>query len=131
MDAEAREALVEALVARLRGEADLLYAYLHGSFLDQPAFRDVDVAIHVADAAAPGARLALRLSGELSATLGVAMDVRAINDAPLSFKFHVLRGRPLMSRDDERLADAIETTARQYHDLEPLLRRATAEAFAP
>jgi uncharacterized protein len=118
-------------VARLQDEPGILYAYLHGSFLDQPAFRDVDVAIHVTDAAAPGGRLAVDLSAALTAAFGLPVDVRAVNDAPLSFRFHALRGRLLVSRDDERLADAIEDTARRYHDIESLLRRATREAFSP
>ena len=33
-------------------------------------------------------------------------------------------------RDEQRLADLMECTARDYHDRTPFLRRATIEAFA-
>lgn len=59
-----------------------------------------------------------------------SVDLRVVNNAPVSFLFHVLRGHPLLVRDERVLADLIERTARTYHDRAPLLRRATREAFA-
>ena len=58
------------------------------------------------------------------------MDVRIANQAPLSFLFHALRGRLLIVRDEYLLADLMERTARGYHDVAPLLRQATRDAFA-
>jgi hypothetical protein len=46
------------------------------------------------------------------------------------FLFHALRGRPVAIRDEEHLAAVMERTAREYYDRAPMLRRATAEAFA-
>jgi len=31
------------------------------------------------------------------------VDVRALNDAPLTFRYHALKGRPLVVRDQELL----------------------------
>lgn len=125
-----RDDIVRALVAALETESRVLFAYLHGSFLDQPAFHDVDVAIQVTADTASACELAVALSSRLSDTAGIPVDVRALNDAPLSFRFHVLRGRLLVCRDAERLAETIEETARVYLDIEPLVRIATREAFA-
>ena len=56
-------------------------------------------------------------------------NVRALDDAPPAFRFHVFRtGRLLLARDEERLADCMERTMREYLDMEPLLRQATIEA---
>jgi len=53
-----------------------------------------------------------------------------LNDAPVTFLFHVFReGRLLLSRNDERLADLMERTVREYLDAAPLLRQATMEAY--
>ena len=61
---------------------------------------------------------------------GFPIDVRVLNDAPVPFLFHVFReGRLLLSRNDELLADLMERTVREYLDMEPLLRRATIEAY--
>ena len=58
------------------------------------------------------------------------MDVRIVNEVPISFLYHVLRGMLLFSRDDVRLAEVIEDTTRRYLDIAPLLRHSTKEAFA-
>lgn len=43
---------------------------------------------------------------------------------------HVFQeGRLLLSRSDERLADLMERTVREYLDAAPLLRQATIEAY--
>lgn len=108
---------------------DVLFAIVFGSFLDQEAFRDVDVAVWTASFAT--ASVDVELAASLSNAIGLPVDVRRVNDAPAPFLFHVLRGRVLLVRDEVVLADVMERTARQYHDIAPLLRRATRDAFAP
>lgn len=130
-NAARREEIAGTLSLALAEEPLVMYAYLHGSFLSQPRFHDVDVAVYLTDDATPGSRLPLDLSGRLTARLGVPVDVRALNHAPLSFRFHAMRGRLLLSRDDDRLAQMIEDTTRRYLDIEPVLRIATRDAFAP
>jgi len=66
----------------------------------------------------------------LDQEIGFPIDVRVLNDAPVTFLFHVFReGRLLLSRNDERLADLMERTVREYLDAAPLLRQATMEAY--
>ena len=127
LDSAGRDAVAAILSEELAARPEVCFAYLHGSFLAAEAFRDVDVAVWTT----PDARSAdLELSARLSLRTGLPIDVRRINDAPLSFLFHALQGRLLHVRDELALADVIERTARRYHDLAPLLRRATREAFA-
>jgi hypothetical protein len=71
----------------------------------------------------------LTLGIALTRITGYPVDVRIINQAPVPFLFHVLRGRPLIVRDEQHLADLIESTARTYHDRAPLTRQAVREAF--
>lgn len=105
------------------------FAYLHGSFLAKPAFRDIDVAIQFADGVEDSADAALRLGETLSRVAGFPVDAHPLNDAPLSFRFHAMTGELLVSRDDGWLADVLEKTMRDYFDIEPILRRATRDAF--
>ena len=75
-------------------------------------------------------RRELDLAVRLDRETGFPVDMRVLNDAPVTFLFHVFReGRLLVSRNDERLADLMERTAREYLDMEPLLRQATIEAY--
>jgi hypothetical protein len=127
-DREARGGLLVRLQDLLGARSDIACAFVFGSFLDQPQFRDIDVAIWTTPTAP--ARLDLELAARASAALAVPVDVRRVNDAPVSFLFHVLRGRPLVVRDEEMLATLMERTAREYHDRAPLVRQATRDAFA-
>lgn len=70
------------------------------------------------------------MAARLGACVQLPVDVRILNLAPTSFLYHVLRGRLIMSRDDERLASLIEETTSRYLDASPLVRRATKDACA-
>lgn len=127
-----REQKAQVLSAALEAEPDVVFAYLHGSFLGTSGFHDVDVAVCLRGQAERYTDRGLELAASLSARVGMPVDVRVLNGAPTSFLFHVFRtGRLLVSRDDEQLADLIERTVRDYLDIAPLLRRSTVEAFSP
>lgn len=128
LDQPAREAILAKLTTALSERPELSFALVFGSFLTADAFRDIDVAIWTVDPLNRQADLELAVS--LSRSLGFPIDVRRINDAPVPFLFHALRGRVVTVRDEELLANLMESTARAYHDRAPLLRRATREAFA-
>jgi predicted nucleotidyltransferase len=122
-----REAVLRQLSDALAGRDDILFAYAHGSFLRPDGFRDIDVAVWTSTKASRW--IDVELGAELSRSVRLPVDVRVVNGAPVAFLFHVLRGRLLVVRDEPFLADLIERTARTCHDLAPLVRRATREAF--
>lgn len=128
MSREAREQIFVRLQDLLAGHSDVTFAFVFGSSLDRDEFRDIDIAIWTGPSAPP--RLDLDLATAASAALGVPVDVRRVNNAPTSFMFHVLRGRPLVVRDEVLVATLMERTARDYHDRAPLVRVATRDAFA-
>ena len=107
-------------------------AYLFGSFVEPGPFHDVDVAVRYGLLTPVEAdRRAFELQGRLEALAGLPVDVVALNGRPVSFCFHVFRGRALVVRDDEALtADIERSQARDYFDQERRLRQATVEAFA-
>ncbi len=129
-DAASRNLTAARLADSLGQENDVSFAYLFGSFLEERRFRDVDVGVYLTEAAAGSADRALVLAERLGRATGYPVDVRVLNDAPLTFLFHALRGRVLLCRDEERLSEILERTAQRYLDIEPILRRATREAFA-
>ena len=125
---EARAGLLVRLEALVDSRPDVSFAFVFGSFLEQGEFRDIDIGIWTTPSAS--SRVDVELAADASATLGVPVDVRRVNDAPVSFLFHVLRRRALVVRDEIMLATLMERTARAYHDSAPLVERATREAFA-
>ena len=132
-----REAMLDALREALRSQPDVLFAYVHGSFLTERPFHDVDVAVYLNTAVERrmGRRL-LALSDELGSALSQtpgpipAVDVRALNSAPLGFRYQVLRGGRLLSSRDETLRIRwVVRTVERYLDLKPLRQRALKEAM--
>lgn len=129
-EAAERAKMVRALTAALETEPDVVFAYLHGSFLTEDGFHDIDVGIQLATPSDRRLTRSLDLATRLTREAGFPVDVRLLDGASLAFRFHVLRtGRLLLTRDDELLADCMERTMREYLDIAPLLRRATVEAF--
>ena len=129
MDVGERERVATRLAHELGQEAGVAFAYLHGSFVGGTAFHDVDVAVFAALASAEAFPV-VALTERLSAAVALPVDVRLLNDAPVSFAYHAFRGRLLCSRDEDLLTGVLEDTARCYLDIAPLLRQATREAFA-
>lgn len=128
---EAREALVRRLAAELEKEPAVEFAYLHGSLLDSETVHDVDVGLYFRESEAErGSVVASELSARLTSVVGMPVDVRILNEAPLSFVYHALRGRLLTCRDETLLTTMLEDVARRYLDLAPLLRQGTKDAFA-
>ena len=113
VDPSRKEELASAIREELLRRPEVLFAYLHGSFVKEEEFRDIDVAIYLA-----GPRdlnYELDLSHELSRRTGMEVDLKAIQDAPLPFQMAVLRdGLLLFSRDEETRTDFIERTSRRY-----------------
>lgn len=125
-----RERIRRTLVAVLESEPALEFAWLHGSFLAADRFRDIDIGVHLSAPVEVRSQRGLELSVRLDQEIGFPIDVRVLNDAPVTFLFHVFReGCLLLSRNDERLADLMERTVREYLDAAPLLRQATIEAY--
>jgi predicted nucleotidyltransferase len=124
-DAADRERLIAALERALRARPEIVFACLHGSFLTGLSYRDIDVAVWL-DETRLGrddrGRWTLDLSVALQMELRRLVDVRALNDASLAFRYHALRGRPLAVRDRERFDDVRARTWDDYFDFAPLAR---------
>jgi predicted nucleotidyltransferase len=128
---ETREALVRRLAEELAKEHTIRFAYLYGSVLDSDTVHDVDVGLYLREPEdATSAATSIDLSNRLTAIVGMPVDVRVLNEAPLTFMYHVLRGRLLVYHDEECLTETLEDVARRYLDLAPLLRQGTKDAFA-
>ena len=126
-----RAQIVDAVTAALAREPTVDFAYLHGSFLEDLPFHDIDVAVMLTEEALPDVTgAAIALGDRLERIIHHPIDVRPLNRAPLTFQFKAARGRLLVCRDDERVANFVEYLLPRYFDLAPRLARATKEAFA-
>ena len=107
-----RSALTDALAAR----PEVGFAYIHGSFVKGREFRDVDVAVHAPEVRNPLA-FESDVSLELSARVGLPVEVRLIHSAPVALQMAAVRdGIVILSRSDDARADFIEDVGRRYRD---------------
>ena len=118
------------LTSLVNSQESLQFTYLYGSFLDDLPCHDIDIGIYVQGIGKPDMTFyALELGGKLSRKAGCPVDVRVLNDAPVSFLFHVLKGELLSEQNPELHAEVFERTVSRYLDMQLLLLRATKEAF--
>ena len=131
MSGEERQSVERDLASELAPDPNVVFAYLYGSFVDAQPFHDVDVGVYLQTLRPEAATtVALDWSQRLSGRLRMPVDVRILNAAPVSFQYHVLRGRLVVCRDDAVLATVWERIVSRYLDLAPMLRRGAQEAFA-
>jgi predicted nucleotidyltransferase len=120
------------LTERLLCRPEILFALLHGSFVRDGPFRDVDVALY-SDPALLGAmtfrEYEIDLGVRLSGNLGVSVDIRVLNDAPVAFRYHALQGLVLFARDENTLDDFRARTWDEYCDFAPFSRQYLREVM--
>jgi len=98
----------------LKEQPEISFAYLHGSFVDGPAFHDLDVAVYLDSPQSDPFDYEMELSVELTRTLRLPVDIQVLNGAPLGFQRQVLQGELLFARDEVQLTDFIEYVANEY-----------------
>jgi predicted nucleotidyltransferase len=109
---------------------DLLFAYVHGSFVSQKQFRDVDVAVYLKLTPLELLQMELALETELYNLVQYPVDVRILNGSPLSFRYNVIKnGRRLAVIDDDGRCDFEETTVSNYFDFAPYRKMYLQEAL--
>ena len=126
-----RQRITDLLAAKLMAEPTVAFAYVFGSFLEMNPIHDVDVGIylHPSDRKRETEGVA-SLARRLTDATGLPVDVRILNQAPMTFLYHVVRGHLLVSKNDDLLTSTLENVSRRYLDIAPFLLRATKEAFA-
>lgn len=111
-----KQKIKEALIKR----DEIIFAYLHGSFIEDRPFRDIDVAIYVDGNY--DLTYELELEEELTRLVDFPVDVRVINNAPVTFRFKVIGGELLFTKDERVRCEFEEGTLREYHDYEYYLK---------
>ncbi|MFH1117543.1 MAG: nucleotidyltransferase domain-containing protein [Pseudomonadota bacterium] len=128
-----KEEAVEALKRLLAIREEILFAYVHGSFLDEGPFRDLDIAVYVTAGDLPTRRFTYEesLAREIMYQTGLPfpVDIRLLNEAPVGFRYHVFHGRLLLDRDPDLRIEMMVKVIARYLDIEPVLHHHAREAF--
>lgn len=132
LDKVERERVIGALGRVLADEPAVRLAYLHGSFAAGSFFEDVDVAALFDAPAVRDFELHARIADRLEAASGlvVPVDLRPLNEAPISFAGPIIQhGRLLCARDPGERIDFEVRTLSMWFDYLPTWRLNTEALY--
>jgi len=130
LNGDEKSRLIQHLASLIQDRGEIVFAYLFGSFIEDLPFHDIDMGMYLSEIKEEEATLySIDLALVLTQALRIPVDVRVLNFAPVSFLYHVIRGKLILERDEEVLSRFVEKTIAKYLDLKPLIRRGTKEAF--
>jgi uncharacterized protein len=126
-----KEKIQKEIIRYLKNKKEIIFVYLHGSFL-KDKFRDIDIAIYLdADFTEKKAlKYELFLEDELSNKLSYPCDIRILNHTPLSFRFSVIKkGILLFSKNENKRVNFECLSLVKYHDFNFYRKRYLREAL--
>ena len=106
-----------------------MFAFLHGSFLKNKSFRDIDIAVYLSDDLSYDKNLDFcnRLSVKLTYKVGFPIDVNFLNNASLGFCYHAVQGEILTYQQLEEVYEFKEDTFIKYMDFYPFIKENLAD----
>lgn len=115
----------------LAQDPHVLFAYIHGSFSPKDNFGDIDVAVFLkAEREVNFLRYELSLEAVLQKLFPFPVDLRVLNNAPVSFRYSVIKqGQKLVDKDESRRVEFEVATMSRYFDFYPLRRRYLKEVL--
>jgi predicted nucleotidyltransferase len=125
--------IIGILSQTLSQRNEILFAYLHGSFLESKTFQDIDVAVYLEETTKHDINIIeyeIALSLLVEKQLRMAADVKALNWAPLSFRYNVSRGLLLLSKDELKRENFLCATWMEYFDFLPISKAYVREVLS-
>lgn len=126
---KAKDAVIEMLSRAIQEVGCIRFSFLHGSFLQDTTFRDIDVAVYF-DENMPDDEmqdLCTKLSVRLTVDASFPVDVNSLNHASLPFCYDATKGRALTWNNQEDLYQYREKIWIEYMDFYPLLQENLAD----
>lgn len=133
-----RETIIHTIVSTLRAHPEIVFAYLHGSFLTGNQPRDVDLAVFAVASTFQALEqthqvtmeLSIPLEMEIQEAISLPVDLQVLNQAPLEFRCRVVdHGLLLLDRDPTLREDFELLTRKEYWDFRPILEEHLQEAL--
>lgn len=108
-----RQEIIKQIQDILKKREDVVFAYIYGTFVDAPSFKDIDIAVYL-DPETIKDNDILEKELTISALLvpGYPVDLRILNNAPLWFQNNVAHsGELLFSKDNKILSQFLEISS--------------------
>jgi hypothetical protein len=127
-----KDQIMSAIAEILVQTEGIDFSYIFGSFIDDDIpFHDIDLGVYfIGNNRLQMSEGANNLATILSRKTGYPVDVRVLNNAPVSFVYNVLKGKLIYEKNEDIRCQVMENTVRSYLDMKPILYLATKEAFS-
>jgi len=115
--------IIQDLSNFLNEREEILFSYLHGSFIENSYFRDIDIAIFLKENQIPKndiLKYELSLPLKIQSRIKFPIEVRVINYAPLAFQYYSTTGKLLSCCDDDKRVDFLTYVRSLYLDYKPI-----------
>lgn len=111
-----RQKVTEKIKKVLFSEKEVVFAYIFGSFLSSPTFRDIDIGVYIENITKENALdKELEMAKKISETCGLSIDfidVKILNFAPSHFLNNIFKnGTMLFSKNKKLSSSIIEETS--------------------
>ena len=126
-----KKVIIKDIKKILIDKKEILFAYIHGSFVTEEYFNDIDIGVYLKSLPSSPLEYELSLEAEFMDKIrGYIFDIRILNNAPLSFRYNVIRyGILLFARDDDLRSEFQERTVINYLDFLPYRKRYLKEVL--
>jgi predicted nucleotidyltransferase len=128
---EEYEKTIKGLQEMIQNEPQIIFAYLHGSFIERSNFGDLDLALFVNEIPEKEfMSYEFDLERLIERVLAYPVDVRILNNAPSSFCYTVIKkGIRLIDNNEDERVNFEMRTYQNYFDFLPFRRQYLKEAF--
>ncbi len=119
--------VTSALHDLLAFREEVLFAYLHGSFINGNKFRDIDVAVYLNHGRLTrraSLQYQVTLAKDLSRALRLPVDVTVLNVAPLGLRHNAVSGRVLLCRETGTRTHFADGVCQHYERIRKTARHA-------
>jgi predicted nucleotidyltransferase len=116
--------IIEKLKSAISEEKDILFAYLHGSFLNnEENYKDIDIGLYLNEnilSKIDHIDYEISFSLRLEKIIGIPVDIKILNFSPICFKYNVSLGYLLFSCDEEKREEFLCKVWDEYFDFLPI-----------
>jgi len=125
-----KEKITKTIFSYLQKHKEIVAAYLFGSYASGQPFGDIDLGILVRNEPENPLEYEFELEIKLEELVKLAVDVRVLNKAPVSFVQNVIRhGQIIIDCKPNIRSDFESYILRKYFDFAPFRRRYLAEVI--
>ena len=119
-----KQSILKNIAVIMKRHREIILAYVFGSFIHGDTFSDIDIGVLTDKEMRSCLEFEFDLEIEIEDDINYPIDVRVLNNAPLSFCQNVIRdGSVILERDRNVHADFMGNILKQYFDFAPFRRK--------